>query len=256
MSNKLFLVCPFSCMENFIRQKYGEDVFFLTAMAAAFQYSEEEYVAAIKDFITRENITEILIVNDTSCRFINSVLKKEKGFGTPVEKIIQEILIDNFPTIMQNQSLIEQQKQLASLNIKQQAKEIMKPELFLQQIIQNKICIRGVVTAKAENILIEQNTNQIIMEDKHNLKFIDGTFTPAEARKVLLTLISYKINYHQMELFSNEERFNKDLSHSKKRIEELKDVERSLKKIMDSASEKGAFLKLNGYIEIIVLNNQ
>lgn len=93
------------------------------------------------------------------------------------------------------------------------------------------------------------------MNENYNFKLIDGTFTPAEARKGVLTLISSKINYHQMELFSNEERFNKDVSHSRKRIEELKNVENSFKRIIDAASEKGALLQLNGYIEITVLTN-
>ena len=60
---------------------------------------------------------------------------------------------------MYNKSLIEHQKSLAELNVKQQSKEIMKSELFQQQIIQNKISIRGLITTKEENKLIELNFN-------------------------------------------------------------------------------------------------
>ena len=88
------------------------------------------------------------------------------------------------------------------------------------------------------------------MNTKHNLKLIDGKFTPIEAGKVLFGLISYKMNYHQLELFSDEERFGKDLSNSKKRIEELKTVHSSLKKIIDLTSKKGQLLKINCVIEI------
>lgn len=88
------------------------------------------------------------------------------------------------------------------------------------------------------------------MNTKHNLKLIEGKFTPIEAGEVLFGLISYKINYHQMELFSNEERFGKDLSNSKKRIDELKTVHSSLKKIIDLTSKKGQILKINCVIEI------
>ncbi len=89
------------------------------------------------------------------------------------------------------------------------------------------------------------------MNTKHNLKLIDGNFSPIEAGKVLFGLISYKINYHQMEMFSNEERFGKDLSNSKKRIDELKTAHASLKELIDHGSEKGQILKINCVIEIL-----
>ena len=92
------------------------------------------------------------------------------------------------------------------------------------------------------------------MKTKHNLKLIEGKFIPSEAGKVLSGLINYKINYHQMELFSNEERFGKDVSNSKKRIEELKAVTGSLKKIIDFTSDKGQILQLSCAVEIIILN--
>ena len=94
------------------------------------------------------------------------------------------------------------------------------------------------------------------MNTKHNLKLIDGKFLPPEAGKILFGLISYKVNYHQMELFSNEERFAKDLSNSKKRIEELKAVNSSLKQIIDLTSKKKQILQISCFIEITVLDNE
>lgn len=88
------------------------------------------------------------------------------------------------------------------------------------------------------------------MNSKYNLQLIDGKFSPNEAGNVLFGLISYKINYHQKELFSNKERFGQDLSNSEKRIEELKTVHRSLKQIIDLSSEQGQPMKINCVIEI------
>lgn len=153
--SKLFLVCPFSCMESFIHEKYGDNIFFITAMASVFQFQQENDLDFIKDFIKRENVTEIFIVTDTSCRFINSILKKEKGFGTKAENIIQNLLLKNFSKFIQHKSLIEQRKYLATLIIRHQAQEVMKPELFLQQIFENKINLRGLITTKGNNEIIE-----------------------------------------------------------------------------------------------------
>ena len=94
------------------------------------------------------------------------------------------------------------------------------------------------------------------MNNKHSLKLIDGKFQPSQAGKVLFGLLSSKVNHHQMELFSNEERFGKDLSNSKKRIEQLKIVQSSLKQIIDLAYEKNEVLKISCVIKITVLNGE
>ena len=56
---------------------------------------------------------------------------------------------------------------------------------------------------------------------KHTTKLIQGDFTKEKAKALLLELLSYKINYHQMQKFSDEVRFGKDIEHSEKRIKEL-----------------------------------
>lgn len=84
----------------------------------------------------------------------------------------------------------------------------------------------------------------------HNLKLIEGEFTPSEARKIILDLISRKINYHTIEAFSIKERFNGDISYSEKRIIELKEASSYLEDILTDASEKKLNLKVNSFIEI------
>lgn len=81
-------------------------------------------------------------------------------------------------------------------------------------------------------------------------KLIDGTFSPEDAKTVLLTLVNDKINYHKMEHFSHHERFGKDLKHSAKRIEELEKLSVELVQKLNSATEQNAQVKINGYIEL------
>lgn len=88
------------------------------------------------------------------------------------------------------------------------------------------------------------------MENKHVLKLIDGIFMPSDAGNVLFDLISRKINYHQIELFSNEERFGNDLSNSISRIKQLNEMKNSLHEIIAYASEKGMSLKIESRIHI------
>lgn len=91
------------------------------------------------------------------------------------------------------------------------------------------------------------------MKKQHSFKLIDGQFTPSEASKVLNALISSKINYHSMEKFGNEERFGNDAANSAMRITALKKVKDSLKKVFESADQKGLHLKIDGFIEISII---
>lgn len=157
MKNKLFLICPDCQIDHFIKEKYGNDIFFLTALGAVFNFNEVNYIEAIADFMERESIAEIFIVNDTSCRFIKSILEKEKGYGTYAEHVLLNLLIDNYSNIMVSSSLMDKKKTLMELNIQRQALEILSNELFLPQIVQAKIRLKGLITTKAENKIKEVN---------------------------------------------------------------------------------------------------
>ena len=90
------------------------------------------------------------------------------------------------------------------------------------------------------------------MEKLKEFNLIEGTFAPDEAGKILFSLIENKITYHQRDAFSIAERFNGDVSHSKKRVADLKNVAAELKSVFQMANEKGWKLKLKGTIEIMV----
>lgn len=155
MNNKLFLVCPFSCMENFIRQKYGADVFFLTAMAGIFQWDNKEWVEKIKYFISSEKINEIFILSDVSCRFINAAINNEKINGFIAEIIIQKLLHNNYDIVSENRIIHEQQIKLAELIVNHQAIKIMDVMGLQQEIIQNNIVVHELITSKNANQILQ-----------------------------------------------------------------------------------------------------
>ena len=91
-----------------------------------------------------------------------------------------------------------------------------------------------------------------LMENNKEHKLIDGTFSAEDADRVLTTLINYKIDYHNREDFSNHIRFNKDIEHSKKRIQELTETKEQIKELIQkSKSEDIKFvIKSNISIEL------
>lgn len=86
--------------------------------------------------------------------------------------------------------------------------------------------------------------------ENYNFKLVDGTFNAQDARQVLFSLVNSKINYHSLEIFSLQERFDADVSHSEKRIKALTEASLDLKKVIEEAAQKNLKLKVNGTISI------
>lgn len=157
--NKLFLTCPVSRMEPFIKDRYGWDGYFLTALGAVFNFQEINYSEALRDFLERKAIEEIYIVNDTSCPFIKSILEKEKGYETDAERVMLHLLIDNYSQINAESSMAERQIMFATLNLRRQALEIISNDLFRPILIRSKISVTGLLTTKEKGWLKEVNVN-------------------------------------------------------------------------------------------------
>ena len=88
------------------------------------------------------------------------------------------------------------------------------------------------------------------MEKEHQFKLVDGQFAPSEAGKVLFALINSKINFHNLEIFSHQIRFNEENPHSKTRIKSLLDVSESIKALVLEALSKDMELKIDSVIRI------
>lgn len=155
MEKKLFIVCPFSCIETFLKSRFGDDTYFITSPGAALPYNEFEYMSEIKEFVIRERIQTIYIVNDTSCRFINAIITRNKLFGLPSEKVMEELYIEHFFNEFKDQPVRHQKHKLAEINIRRQLKEITNS--FISDIYpyESQLTIKGLLTSKQNKSLQE-----------------------------------------------------------------------------------------------------
>ena len=88
------------------------------------------------------------------------------------------------------------------------------------------------------------------MKAKQPIKFIEGKFSPQEAKEVLVDLINHKINFHSMINFSSEERFGKPVEGSQKRIEELKLSGEKIILLIQQAVDDNTSLRIESSINI------
>jgi hypothetical protein len=88
------------------------------------------------------------------------------------------------------------------------------------------------------------------MEKFHTINLIDNIFTPSEANEVLITMIRNKINFHNLEIFSLEERNGENIERSKKRLIESKASNQKLIEIIQFAERNDKKLKVYSSIDI------
>jgi hypothetical protein len=88
------------------------------------------------------------------------------------------------------------------------------------------------------------------MEKQYKFKLIKGDFSIDEAKKMVMSLISSKINFHNLNSFSDYVRFNRDPKKVEKRIAELTTTREEILNLLEEAEKKGMKLNIKSTIAI------
>lgn len=140
-SNQLFLVCPFCQMEGFIRRHFG-DVFFLTSPASVFDFEDDGYLKEVKKTIHSENIQDIYLVGDVSCRFVRNALIPRKLGYLWCEQFISELCSETDTSISLTEKLL-----------RKQLYELSAERIFGSELKKGELRLHALMTSKAENLI-------------------------------------------------------------------------------------------------------
>ncbi len=154
-TNKLFLICPDSHLENFIRQYYGDRTYYLTALGAVFDFRRVNYAEAVANFIRHKPISEIYLTQDIAGKFLRNILDKKSGLGTVAEKKLLDLLIDNYSGIMRHTSREQQLSCLADIALREQANELRANYLLQQTISESGASLKGLLINRGRNYMQE-----------------------------------------------------------------------------------------------------
>jgi hypothetical protein len=86
--------------------------------------------------------------------------------------------------------------------------------------------------------------------DKYQFKLIQGEFSSQDAKTVLMSVINSKINFHNLNAFSEFVKNNEDCETSKQRISVLTSSLEDINKFLEESDRNGKRLKINGDITI------
>lgn len=145
--SRLFFICPDCHLEVPIRNNFGENSFFLTALGTAFDLTEFELMEELNQLIIKEDINEIVLVNDHQCTFTQSALQNEVRFGTKAEKILVDIA-KNSSTVKELHNERLKSKQISKINLNRLANDLMQSAFVGSKITDREIVLKGFIYNK------------------------------------------------------------------------------------------------------------
>lgn len=92
--------------------------------------------------------------------------------------------------------------------------------------------------------------NSTVNTQNELVQLVSGTFGPAEAADVLLSLINYKIKFHSVQILNLQGHEKGSIEKSENRIEELKIAKQKMTQLILDARKKGQNLEINSVISI------
>ena len=93
------------------------------------------------------------------------------------------------------------------------------------------------------------------MNKIEKLKLIEGEFSFNEAREILTSMFNSKINFHNIQNWSSQERYGKDDETAQKKIPALRNEIKKLEEIISEAKANNKRLVINSEITISLKDN-
>jgi carbonic anhydrase len=148
--SRLFLICPECSIEQKIRNVYGDNSFFLTALGTVFHIDSFEYAEEVNMFLSGEDVKELIIVNDVKCTFIENTLGS-KNHQTKAEQRLAELYLKHYDSFDAIESKADKAIHLAKLNIYRQAYELTQTAFLNSKIEHGNIEIKGLIFNRETN---------------------------------------------------------------------------------------------------------
>lgn len=153
--SKLFLVCPDCHLEMAVQKHFKGNLYFLTALGSVFNTTCPHYAESIDTLVVQEHIEEVIVVNDCSCRFIQTVLNNDKGYETCAEEVLQVLHYNCQIELLAEKNIGRRAFKLAELNIQQQADSLKETSFIGERIERKKIRLRGLIYERDKGVFSE-----------------------------------------------------------------------------------------------------
>jgi hypothetical protein len=157
--NQLFIVCPFSKIENQFYSKNECIPFFITRLGACTDSMDLSTQHALLHFIKEQNILQITLAVSTECAFMDRIISRKKLFGLAPEKTMEDIYIDHYNKTFKFLDTKEQKIELARLYAADQLNSFKNLTFLKQFLNQSNISFNIMIVEEGQHF-ITQTLNQ------------------------------------------------------------------------------------------------
>lgn len=143
MSKKLFLLCPLIHGEVYLRNRFGNESFFMTALGSVFDLTNHSYAESLIHLLLEEDISEIFHVHDIGSPLLRSIVNEEVTYNSISRQLLSELYNENYGNIIQEPNKVAS---LALIHMKHQVNLFLQHPRLSAIIIENKISIQGLLS--------------------------------------------------------------------------------------------------------------
>jgi hypothetical protein len=162
MKQKLFIICPFSHIEPFLKLQYGDSHLFLTYPLATITSIDNTLKKTLKALIKAHQIKEIIIVNDVSCLLTNEVIQRERNLHFPIQRQLEFIYLEHYLRYFYKKSTEQKAINLCKINLELQYVQWHKNPILKSIIEDQFIEIKAILSNKNKNQFLELHLNHLI----------------------------------------------------------------------------------------------
>lgn len=111
-NSRLFLICPTWHIEQKLRIEFGENSYFMTALAGLFSFDNAQ-INQITSLVKEHKINKVCIVANPECRFIGNIFDPYEFYNTSAEDLLSRIYHKKYDKFESMSSIEEKKRALA-----------------------------------------------------------------------------------------------------------------------------------------------
>jgi hypothetical protein len=155
--NSLFIICPAGNIESEIRKQYKGNTYFLTSLGGVMRLGDFSFVEEFGEFLKRRDIHTLTIAQDIQCRFIQTIIQGNPGYGTYAEEHFRMLWIDHFFDINSTGNMRKKAAKLAKCHINFQLNLIKQHSLLGTIIREQGIQLKGMLVDSKANVVTKKH---------------------------------------------------------------------------------------------------
>ena len=144
-NGKLFMICPDCDIEQAIRSHFDCRTYFITALGAVFAPLDTGFTGMLNTLLSIEQVDEILIAVDPSCRFLQGITGQGPAYNTRAEGYFQDSLAMRAHLLNGTSDSTEKNIELARLAMTRQMREFTLDPNIGPRLASGEISIKSVL---------------------------------------------------------------------------------------------------------------